>query len=267
MIIKLLISLHVLLLVSLYAQPTCKYRIISQSPFITADLEFFSQKKCIVGASVYDERVGKDIRKTGKVIVPDKMKIEALKPDLIFLSDWTNRGVKADITPLGAKSFTLHGFESMQEIENSLYTIGNVLQIPDFTKKIAAFSKEWRSLAHSIDAQNKKVLLISACTKTPYSYGRKTYLGELFSEAGFDVVDRSKKVKAFTSNEALQSYIKEHEVTRIFGFVPYTKASTCSVLSQIIKEPIIYLDGDNFLNPSPTLLEGLKELKSKESEF
>lgn len=274
MIIKKIINylLIALAIVSgLNAQEKCKdKKIISQSPFITHSIDFFEMKECIVGASVYDKNVPENLSRTGKVFVPDKEAIERLEPDYIFTSDWTKPSVLADVTPLKTKSFIVHGFKSMKQVENTLYTIGNVLDIPSFETKVQKFSKEWRELARSIDAKNKKVLLMSACSKDPYSYGRKTYLGDLFLEAGFDVVDKSKKVKVFKIDKEkneLDEFIKEYRPDFIFGFVPYTKASTCSVLETEAKLPIIYLDGDMFLHPSPTLLEGLKELKSKEKEW
>ena len=245
-------------------------RIISQSPYITHAIDFFNMKECIVGASVYDKQVSNKLPRTGKVFVPDKDAIKKLNPDFIFTSDWTSRSVMADITPQNTKSFMLHGFQSMEQVENNLYTIGNVLKIPKFQTKVQNFKNEWRGLARAIDAKNKKVLLMSACSKDPYSYGIKTYLGDLFNKAGFDVVDKSKQVKVFKigkDKNELDEFIKEFKPDFIFGFVSYTKASSCSVLETNKKLPIIYLNGDNFLHPAPILIEGLREVKSKEGEW
>lgn len=245
-------------------------RIISQSPYITHALNFFNMKECIVGASVYDKELAKELPRTGEVIVPDKEAIAKLSPDFIFTSDWTKKSVMADITPSNAKIFMLHGFQSMEQIENNLYAIGNVLNVPGFAAKVQNFKDEYRKLASSIKHKNKKVLLMSACSKDPYSYGTNTYLGDLFAKAGFEVVDKSKQVRLFKTTEGkneLDEFIKEFKPDFIFGFVPYTKASVCSVLETDKKLPIIYLDGDKFLHPSPTLLDGLKELKSKEGEW
>jgi len=276
MIIKLLIRLTLITLtitsfLNANTLEKCKNkRTISQSPYITHAIDFFNMKECIVGASIYDTEVSDDLPRTGKVFVPDKDSIEKLKPDFIFTSDWTKKSVMADITPLNTKIFMLHGFQSMEQVENNLYTIGNVLKVPNFQSKVKKFSKEWRELAHDIRSNSKKVLLMSACSKDPYSYGIKTYLGDLFLEAGFNVVDKSKKVKVFKIDKKkneLDDFIKEYKPDFIFGFVSYTKASSCSVLEMDKKLPIIYLNGDNFLHPAPILLEGLKELKSKENEW
>lgn len=273
MIIKTIISLTLLFTTVLEAKTPSKCqnkRIISQSPYITHAIDFFGYKECIVGASIYDEQVDKNLPRTGKVFVPDKDAIAKLHPDYIFTSDWTKKSVMADMTPKGAKAFMLHGFQSMEQVENNLYTIGNVLKIKDFQTKVKNFSHEWRELAHAIKHKNKKVILMSACSHDPYSYGTNTYLGDLFSEAGFDVVDKSNNVKVFKitkDKNELDEFIKEFRPDFIFGFVPYTKASTCSVLETNKKLPIIYLNGDNFLHPAPILLKGLKELKSKEGEY
>lgn len=245
-------------------------KIVSQSPYITHSIDFFDMKECIVGASVYDNQVAQNLPRTGKVFVPDKSAIEKLNPDFIFSSDWTKPQTMADITPLNAKWFILHGFASMTQVENNLYTIGNVLHVKDFQTKVKEFSAKWRELAHSVEAKNKKVLLLSACSQDPYSYGKKTYLGELFMEAGFDVVEQSQKVKLFKitkERSELDEFIEEFKPDFIFGFVPYSKASTCTVLDTNRKLPIVYLDGDLFLHPAPIIIEGLKELKSKEGEW
>ncbi|WP_455757331.1 ABC transporter substrate-binding protein [Sulfurimonas sp.] len=271
-IIKLtIITISITALLNANTPEKCKNkRIISQSPYITHAIEFFDMKECIVGASIYDKQVANSLPRTGKVFVPDKEAFSRLNPNYIFTSDWTKRKTMADITPPNTKAFILHGFQSMEQVENNLYTIGNVLKVPDFQKKVAEFSKDWRALAYSIDDKNKKVLLMSACSKDPYSYGRSTYLGDLFLEVGFDVVDKSKTVKVLKINKEkneLDEFIKENKPDLIFGFVSYTKASSCSVLEMNKKLPIIYLDGDLFLHPAPTLLQGLKELKSKKGEW
>lgn len=227
-------------------------------------------KECIVGASVYDKEVSKNIPRTGKVFTPDKAAIQKLNPHFIFSSNWTKPSTMADITPSKAKGFILHGFASMQQVENNLYAIGNVLKVENFSSKVERFSKERRELTRSVNAKNKKVLLMSACSKDPYSYGRKTYLGDLFVEAGFDVVDTSEKVKIFKISKEkneLNEFIKNYKPDFIFGFVPYSKASVCSVLETDKKLPIVYLDGDLFLHPAPVIIKGLKELKSKENEW
>jgi len=271
-IIKLtLITLTITTLLHANMPKKCENRtIISQSPYITHAIDFFGMKDCIVGASVYDKQVADNLPRTGKVFVPDKDAIKRLNPDFIFTSEWTKKSVMADITPLKTKSFMLHGFQSMQQVENNLYTIGNVLKIPDFQAKVQNFSKEYTELSKSINAKNRKVLLMSACSKDPYSYGIKTYLGDLFSEIGFDIVDKSKQVKVFKidkNKNELDEFIKEFKPDFIFGFVSYTKASSCSVLEMDKKLPIIYLNGDLFLHPAPIIAEGLKELKSKENEW
>lgn len=242
-------------------------RIISQSPYITHLLDFFQMKECIVGASIYDLALSPELSRTGQVLVPDKEAIKKLSPDFVFLSDWTEKKVIADTIPPNSKGFMLHGFQSMKQIENSLYAIGNTLEIEEFQAKVENFSKEWRELAHSIDSQKSKVLLMSACSKDPYSYGRKTFLGDLFVEAGFDVVDRSKQVKVFKSQNELDRFIEKFKPEFIFGFVSYTKGGTCSVLERDQKLSIVYLNGDLFLHPAPVIIEGLKELKSKEDEW
>ncbi|MDH4944793.1 helical backbone metal receptor [Sulfurimonas sp. C5] len=239
--------------------------IVSQSPYITHTLEFFDLKKCVIGASVYDDLVEKNLPRTGKVIDPDKLALEKLRPDFLFTSDWTKPKMLQEITPKGTYAVTLHGFNSMQEIENNLYTIANTLHLNK--EKIESFKNEYKQLSQQIDSKNKRVLLLSACSKEIYSYGQNTYLGDLFSKAGFIIPDNAKNVKHFKLDE-LNEFIQKEKIDFIFGFVPYSKATTCYVLETQKNLPIVYLDADNFMHPAPTtLLKGLQELKSKESEW
>ena len=128
----------------------CKDRaIISQSPYITHSLEFFDMKECIVGASVFDTRVAETLPRTGKIFFPDKEAIKKLQPDFLFTSDWTKRSTLVDITPPKTKGFILHGFHSMAQVENNLFTIGNVLNIPNFTTKVENFKNKYKKIAKS----------------------------------------------------------------------------------------------------------------------
>lgn len=239
--------------------------IVSQSPYITHTLEFFDLKKCVIGASIYDEAVEKNLPRTGKVIDPDKFAIEKLHPDFLLTSDWTKPKMVQEITPNETKAVRLHGFNSMKEIENNLYTLADAIHLDK--EKIASFIKEYKQLTHQIDPKNKRVLLLSACSKEIYSYGQNTYLGDLFLEAGFIVPDNAKAVRHFSLDD-LNEFIKKEKIDFIFGFVPYTKATTCYVLETQKKLPIVYLDADNFMHPAPTtLLKGLQELQSKEDEW
>lgn len=69
-----------------YALADCP-RIISQSPYITHQLDYLGLKNCIVGTSRYDNL--KDIPNTGGIIDPDAQAIAQLKPDLWITSVWT----------------------------------------------------------------------------------------------------------------------------------------------------------------------------------
>ncbi|WP_226962139.1 ABC transporter substrate-binding protein [Sulfurimonas marina] len=241
--------------------------IISQSPYITYLIDFFGMKECIVGASIYDTQVETELPRTGKVIDPDKQALKKLHADFLFTSDWTPQETLQTITPKKTQALRLKSFDSMAQLDNNLKTIAKALQVPDAKTKIKTFNEKWQQIAKEIDPKNKRVLLLSACSKETYSYGQNTYLGDLFSKVGFIVPDNAKKVRHFTQTE-LDQFIKEERIDFIFGFVPYTKATTCQVLETQKRLPIVYLNGDNFMHPAPaTLLKGLQELQSKESEW
>ncbi|UQB41556.1 hypothetical protein JX580_07650 [Thiomicrospira microaerophila] len=55
-------------------------RIISQSPYITHQLDYLGIKHCIVGASRYNKELG--VTDTGGLLDPNQPAIQSLKPDL-----------------------------------------------------------------------------------------------------------------------------------------------------------------------------------------
>jgi iron complex transport system substrate-binding protein len=251
------------LTLQLIASDGCeKQRIISQSPYITHTLEFFDKKKCIVGASIYDTIVDENITKTGSIFTPDKKTIESLKPDFIFSSDWTKPRVMSDITPIGTKSFILHGFDSMEQVESNLYVVGHALKVKNIQQKVESFSKEWRELASRIEGKNKKVFILTACSHEPYSFGKNTWLGNIFLQAGFDVIQKTKKVQRFKSVDELQKHLLKVKPDMLFLLVSQSKnTKSCPTMKLPENIKMIYLNGENFLHPAPVILEGLKELK------
>lgn len=234
-------------------------RIISQSPYISQTLDWMGLKSCIVGTSRYDTL---GLPTTGGVRDPDKEAIDSLMPDIIFTSDWTKPEVLARVTPKGTSSYRLHGFQSMQQIEENIRTIAQAVNRPELSTMADQFHTQWTSAAQQIRGKGKKVLLISSCSGMPYSFGKKTWLYELFEQAGFEVVETAARIRHIRAGNEIV------EITQLLDnfqpdmlFIFQRKLSTqCKMLTPKVPVRIYSFDGDLFLHPAPVLLQGLDEL-------
>lgn len=234
-------------------------RIISQSPYLTQSLQWLGLEPCIVGVSRYDRL---DLPRTGGVMDPDVEAIELLAPDLIFTSNRTKTEVLEAATPEGARSFRLDGFESMQQIEDNLRLMGREAGITDIDARIDDFHQEWTTQAAQIHGNGRKVLLLSACSGSPYSFGQKRWLSDLFGHAGFVNVETAEKIRHIKPGEevtTLNALINELEPQLLFVF-ERKENKQCAFIKPKTPLTIINLDGERFLHPAPVLIDGLEEL-------
>jgi iron complex transport system substrate-binding protein len=241
-------------------------RIVSQSPYITKTLQWLEMESCIVGVSRYDTL---ERPHTGGVLDPDAEMIAVLEPDLLFTSDWTSTEALQAVTPEGTRSFRLHGFASMAEIEQNLRTIGEAAGISDITQRIAGFHRDWQQAAAAIEGNGKRVLLLSSCSGTPYSFGKQRWLSDLFRHAGFVVAETESKIRHIRPGEAvttINALINELRPDLLFIF-EQTRNKQCSFIKPKTPLTIINLDGGKFLHPSPLLLDGINELQRHTSQW
>lgn len=262
---KLLLIAALLLNAAVAAEPACP-RIISQSPYITKTLQWLELESCIVGVSRYDKL---DRPHTGGVLDPDAALIAALEPDLLFTSDWTPAEELPALTPEGTRGFRLGGFTSMAEIEENLRLIGREAGINDIDTQVTDFHRHWQSLASEVNGDGKKVLLLSACSGMPYSFGRKRWLSDLFTAAGFVVVETEEKIRHIQPGQevtTINALINELEPDLLFIF-ERKESQQCAFIKPKTPLAIINLDGEKFLHPAPIVLEGLAELKNQQAHW
>ncbi len=255
-----------LLFSTAHAAETACPRIISQSPYLPKSLQWLGLEECIVGVSRYDRL---DLPHTGGVMDPDGDAIEALEPDLIFTSNWTKEEVLKAATPEGARSFRLDGFKNMAQIEDNLLVMGTEAKIPDIDQRVAAFQQQWKTLASGIEGKGKKVLLLSACSGTPYSFGKKRWLSDLFTHAGFVNVETAEKIRHIKPGEevtTINSLINELQPELLFIFERKANKQ-CAFIKPKTPLTIINLDGEKFLHPAPVLLDGLEELATHRARW
>jgi len=247
------------------AEPACP-RIVSQSPYITKSLQWLGLEECIVGVSRYDTL---DRPHTGGVFDPDAEVIATLEPQLLFTSDWTSAEKLAAVTPEGTRGFRLHGFTNMAEIEENLRLIGHEAGMDDIEERVEAFHSDWQQAAGELHGGGRRVLLLSACSGTPYSFGQKRWLSDLFSQAGFVVVETAEKIRHIKPGEevtTINALINELEPELLFIF-ERKQNKQCAFIRPKTPLRIINLDGEHFLHPAPVLLDGLAELQQHQAAW
>ncbi|MBD3766702.1 MAG: ABC transporter substrate-binding protein [Gammaproteobacteria bacterium] len=240
-------------------------RIISQSPYITLQLEYLGLKNCIVGTSRYDDL--KDIPNTGGIIDPDASAIAQLKPDLWITSVWTKSDIFQQTLPPTSQGLRLDSFQGMAQISQNLIDIAKIVKQPEAMHKAQQFSAQWQSKIQQVKGNGKKVLLLSSCTGQPYSFGNKTWLAELFTQAGFKLVDNTEGVRHLSKDrtpEETQALIAALKPDLIFVFTRQV-ADACSLIELPKISQLLVLNGDNFLHPAPVLLKGIDELIEKQA--
>ncbi|MDR2626060.1 MAG: ABC transporter substrate-binding protein [Zoogloeaceae bacterium] len=250
------LALCLLLLTPAAARASDCPRIISQSPYLTRALKWLGRGECIVGVSRY-EREDMALPRTGGILDPDAEAIRALAPDLIVTSNWADAERMARVTPPGARLLRLDGFGSLADVENMLRTLAKASRAKDGAAKIAAFGRAWRQAAQKLAAQNrgKRVLVLSSCGGEPYAFGRKHLVGDIFAQAGFEVVESAEKVR-HADVKTLMTETKPEIVVALGS----ASAESCRMLAPSLDIRVVGLDADHFIHPGPDLLQAYAEM-------
>ncbi len=234
-------------------------RIVSQSPYITHTLDWLGLKDCIVGVSRYDTL---DRPRTGGILDPDKDAIAVLKPDLMLTANWIGEEAWQAAAPAGAKALRLDGFRSMRQVEDNLLTIAKASGQPQVEVRARTFPTAWREKAKAVHGNGRRVLLLSACSGAPYTFGPDTWLYDLFTEAGFTVVEthpRLRHLRVENPVAALDDLIGKLRPEFVFVF-ERKYSDQCAAILPRTGVRIVALDGEQFLHPAPVLLKGLDTL-------
>ena len=99
------------------------------SPTITEIISSLGKEDLIVGVTNFCNYPKSACSKTkiGSALTPDMEKILSLRPDIIFTPRMQNSKVESKGKKLGLKLINL-GFDSFQDIKDSIALIGNKLQ-------------------------------------------------------------------------------------------------------------------------------------------
>jgi iron complex transport system substrate-binding protein len=253
------LMLVALLLLFAGAASGAEGRIISQSPYITDTLRSLGLENRIVGVSRYDDLA---LPKTGGVLDPDPAAITALHPDYLFVSDWTSPDLCKQVTPAGAKCVVLHGFKSMGEIGGNIRAICDALGIAEGERRAAGFDRQWREAAARVNGGGRRALILSSCEGNPFSFGVNTYLHELFTAAGFKVVEEYPGIRHVAPTELIGTIFELIEETKPeIVFVLQRDGYECPVRIPEGNYQIVRLSAPHFVSPSPKILEGLADLQ------
>ena len=241
-------------------------RIISQSPYISEMLSYLGMEHCIVGVSRYSKR---DLPRTGGILDPDKEAIDALMPDLIITSNWSKEETLKAATPKGAKAIRLKSFNKMNQLEENMLTIIKETHWQQATPKVDVFKKAWRSKVKQVQGNNKKVLLLSSCSGKAYSFGPNSRLYDLFTQAGFNVVETKEKIRHVREGEEIKhitALLDRYQPELLFIFERKLKKQ-CQIMMPKVPVSILSFDGEKFLHPTTKILEGLDLLISKKHRW
>lgn len=241
-------------------------RIISHSPYITRALEWLGRVDCIVGVSRYDLL---PLPHTGGVMDPDRAAMEDLEPDVVIYSEWTKAEAAQSATPPTAQALRVGGFRGMNGVEAMLLEVGRAARVADIDQRIARFAADWRAAARNVPSRQRRVLILSACGKAPYSFGKGTTLHEVFTAAGFEVVADHDNVRNFqpdTPNGDVAGWIAGRQPDILFALQD-RKAESCNPAIAKPGIPILPLTGEYFTHPGPGLLKGLDELRQTMADY
>ena len=241
-------------------------RIISQSPYISEMLDYLGMGHCIVGVSRYSKR---DLPRTGGILDPDADAIDSLMPDLIITSDWSKEEIMKSVTPKGAKSIRLKSFNKMAQLEENMNTIIEATNWKGAIPKVNEFKKTWRKKVKQVKGNNKKVLLLSSCSGNAYSFGPNSRLHDLFTQAGFKVVETKGKIRHVRPGKEIEhitGLLDRYQPDLLFIFEQRLKKQ-CQLMMPKVPVSILSFDGKKFLHPTTTILDGLDLLISKKHRW
>ena len=240
-------------------------RIVSQSPYLTQALKWLGRGECLVGVSRY-EREYPDLPRTGGVLDPDKETIAALKPDILIASNWADAKTMADVTPEGARLVVVDGFAGMRDAENMLATLAKETNAHDSAQAaLAAFSQQWHEAAERLAkiARHRRVLVLSTCMGSPFSFGREHVIGDIFTQSGFELVETAPKVRHLVAGAEIPDIERMLDKTRPEIVVALTSESAeyCRMIAPQASAEIVTLDGAPFIHPGAGLLQAYEEIR------
>ncbi|MBM3391294.1 MAG: hypothetical protein FJY34_04865 [Betaproteobacteria bacterium] len=206
--------------------------------------------------------IGLNLLHSSGIIDPDAAAIARLRPDLIVASNWSDADTMELATPPGARMLRLDGFDSVAGSNAMLQQLAEASRAPDGANRIESFRHARRARAEAVPGRGQRALILSACSGSPYSFGRRHYVGDAFALAGFEVVETAPKIRHLRDGEEIPTIARlvEHRKPDIVFSLSREAAAYCNAEIGTLPVRIVTLSGENFFHPGPRLLDGLKEL-------
>ena len=157
----------------------------------------------------------------------------------------------------------------MNQLEENMNTIIEATNWKGASKKVSAFAKTWRNKVKQVQGNNKKVLLLSSCSGNAYSFGPNSRLYDLFTQAGFNVVETKEKIRHVRPGEEIKhitALLDRYQPELLFIFERKLKKQ-CQLMMPKVPVRILSFDGEKFLHPTTEILEGLDLLISKKHRW
>lgn len=234
-------------------------RLISQSPYLTEALLWMGRAECIVGVSRYDQLKRP---KTGGVMDPDAQAVSRLKPDVFLTSTGTSQETLDMVLPEGAQGKRLGGFNSLQDMLLMMQAVAQASRMPQAPARLELFERAVRGRIALVPARQRKILLISACSGDPYSFGPQHYIGDVFARAGFTVLEDQPRIRHLRPDQPVPDILSLVELKQPDLIINFTRenAAACNAELGMVTTPVLHLRGENFFHPGPRLMDGLAEL-------
>jgi len=111
--------------------------------------------------------------------------------------------------------------------------------------------------------------LLSSCSGNAYSFGPDSRLHDLFTQAGFKVVETKGKIRHVRPGneiEHITALLDRYQPDLLFIFEQKLKKS-CQMMMPKVPVSILSFDGKLFLHPNTAILDGLDLLISKKHRW
>jgi iron complex transport system substrate-binding protein len=171
-----------------------------------------------------------------------------------------------DVTPPGARFVRLDGFASLVDVEDMLRSLAAESRADGAEARIGEFSRRWREMAEQLAQQHrgKRLLVLSTCMGAPFSFGRRHVIGDLFVQAGFQVVESAPKIRHVLPGEEIPDLNTLIAATQpeIVVALSSESADFCHMAVPNVGIRIVPLDGRHFIHPGPGLLEAYEEIRA-----
>ena len=110
-----------------------------------------------------------------------------------------------------------------------------------------------------------RVLVLSACGGSPYSFGPDHYVADAFRQAGFQLAETAPRIRHLREGEEMADILTAVERLKpdIVFSLDRENAEQCNAQLGMLPVRLETLRGEAFYHPGPGVLQGLDELAAR----